>query len=165
MVFNIKCLGNEVMYLGISLLHYRLLSLYFFSFNLFLNFAGNKEWKQSLPVYLKFYPLIVNICDFWKKENHTVSFNVLRNLWHKDWTSQKPELRRWFTESTSCLGNDQAIHCIPWNFFARLWPPEHLVLEAGHDLACQQEVSLALTETPPIHYYNVVDSEFSNYAG
>ena len=28
---------------------------------------------------------------------------------------------------------------------------------SGHDLACQQEVSLALTKTPPIHYYNVVD--------
>ena len=38
-------------------------------------------------------------------------------------------------------------------------------LVSGHDLACQQEVSLALTKTPPIHYYNVVDSAFSNYAG
>ena len=38
-------------------------------------------------------------------------------------------------------------------------------LVSGRDLACQQEVSLALTETPPIHYYNVVDSAFSNYAG
>ena len=38
-------------------------------------------------------------------------------------------------------------------------------LVSGHDLACQQEVSLALTKTPPIHYYNVVDSAFSNYVG
>ena len=38
-------------------------------------------------------------------------------------------------------------------------------LVSGRDLACQQEVSLALTKTPPIHYYNVVDSAFSNYAG
>ena len=37
-------------------------------------------------------------------------------------------------------------------------------LVIGHDLACQQEVSLALTKTQPIHYYNVVDSAFSNYA-
>ena len=41
-----------------------------------------------------------------------------------------------------------------------------LFLVSGRDLACQQEVSLALTKTPPIHlYYNVVDSAFSNYAG
>ena len=38
-------------------------------------------------------------------------------------------------------------------------------LISGLDLACQQEVSLAVTETPPIHYYNMVDSAFSNYAG
>ena len=38
-------------------------------------------------------------------------------------------------------------------------------LVSGRDLTCQQEVSLALTKTPPIHYYNVVDSGFSNYAG
>ena len=38
-------------------------------------------------------------------------------------------------------------------------------LVSGRDLACQQEVSLALTKTSPIHYYNVVDSAFSNYAG
>ena len=38
-------------------------------------------------------------------------------------------------------------------------------LVSGRDLACQQEVSLALTKAPPIHYYNVVDSAFSNYAG
>ena len=36
-------------------------------------------------------------------------------------------------------------------------------LVSGRDLACQQDVSLALTETPPVHYYNVVDSAFSNY--
>ena len=45
-----------------------------------------------------------------------------------------------------------------------MWNPDH-VLVSGCDLACQQEVSLALTKTPPIHYYNVVDSAFSNYAG
>ena len=39
-----------------------------------------------------------------------------------------------------------------------------LFLVSGCNLACQQEVSLALTKTPPIHYYNVVDSAFSNYA-
>ena len=39
------------------------------------------------------------------------------------------------------------------------------LLVSGRDLACQQEVSLALTKPPPIHYYNVVDSAFSNYAG
>ena len=38
-------------------------------------------------------------------------------------------------------------------------------LVSGRDLACQQQVSLALTKTPPIHYYKVVDSAFSNYAG
>ena len=38
-------------------------------------------------------------------------------------------------------------------------------LVRGRDLACQQEVSLALMKTPPIHYYNVVDSVFSNYTG
>ena len=38
-------------------------------------------------------------------------------------------------------------------------------LVSGRDLACQQEVSLALTKTPPIYYYNVVDSVFSNYGG
>ena len=38
-------------------------------------------------------------------------------------------------------------------------------LVSGRDLACQQKVSLALTKTPPIHYYNVVESAFSNYAG
>ena len=37
-------------------------------------------------------------------------------------------------------------------------------LVSGRDLACQQEVSLALTKTPPIHYYNVVDSAFKFYA-
>ena len=37
-------------------------------------------------------------------------------------------------------------------------------LVSGRDLACQQEVSLALTKTPPIHYYNVVDSAFNFYA-
>ena len=36
-------------------------------------------------------------------------------------------------------------------------------LVSGRDLACQQEVSLALTKTPPILYCNVVDSAFSNY--
>ena len=40
-----------------------------------------------------------------------------------------------------------------------------LFLVSGRDLACQQEVLLALTKTPPIHYYNVVDSAFSDYAG
>ena len=38
-------------------------------------------------------------------------------------------------------------------------------LVSGRDLACQQEVSLALTKTSPIRYYNVVDSAFSNYVG
>ena len=38
-------------------------------------------------------------------------------------------------------------------------------LVSGRDLAGQQEVSLALTKTPPIYYYNVVDNAFSNYAG
>ena len=38
-------------------------------------------------------------------------------------------------------------------------------LVSGRDLACQQEVSLALTKTPPIHYYNVVDSAFNFYTG
>ena len=38
-------------------------------------------------------------------------------------------------------------------------------LVSERDLACQQEVSLALIKIPPIHYYNVVDSAFSNYAG
>ena len=28
-----------------------------------------------------------------------------------------------------------------------------------------EEILLALTKTPPIHYYNVVDSAFSDYAG
>ena len=28
-----------------------------------------------------------------------------------------------------------------------------LFLVSGRDLPCQQEVSLALTKTPPIHYY------------
>ena len=37
-------------------------------------------------------------------------------------------------------------------------------LVSGRDLACQKEVSLVLTKTPPIYYYNVVDSAFSNYA-
>ena len=37
-------------------------------------------------------------------------------------------------------------------------------LVSGRDLACQQEVSLAVTKTPPIHYYNVVDSTFNFYA-
>ena len=41
----------------------------------------------------------------------------------------------------------------------------YVFLVSVRDLACQQEVSLALTKTPPIHYYNVVDSAFSNYAG
>ena len=31
--------------------------------------------------------------------------------------------------------------------------------------SCQQEVSVALTKTPPIHYYIVVDSALCNYAG
>ena len=39
-----------------------------------------------------------------------------------------------------------------------------IFLVSGRDLACQQEVSLALTKTPPVHYYNVVDSAFSNNA-
>ena len=38
-------------------------------------------------------------------------------------------------------------------------------LVSGRDLARQQEVSSGLTKTPPIRYYNVVDSAFSNYAG
>ena len=38
-------------------------------------------------------------------------------------------------------------------------------LVSMRDLGCQQEVSLALTKTLPIHYYNVVDSAFSNYSG
>ena len=42
---------------------------------------------------------------------------------------------------------------------------ENIFLVIGRDLACQQEVSLALTKNPPIYYYNVVDSTFSNYAG
>ena len=37
-------------------------------------------------------------------------------------------------------------------------------LVSGRDFACQQEVSLALTKTLPIHYYNVVDSAFNFYA-
>ena len=45
------------------------------------------------------------------------------------------------------------------------WVCDNEFLVSGRDLACQQEVSLALTKTPPIHYYNVVDSEFSSYAG
>ena len=35
-------------------------------------------------------------------------------------------------------------------------------LVSGRDLACQQEVSLALTKTPPSYNYNMVDSAFSN---
>ena len=47
-----------------------------------------------------------------------------------------------------------------------LWNVFHVkFLVSGRDLACQQEVSLALTKTSPIHYYNVVDRAFSNYAG
>ena len=41
----------------------------------------------------------------------------------------------------------------------------NIFLVSGRDLACQQEISLALTKTPPIHYYNMVDRAFSNYAG
>ena len=43
--------------------------------------------------------------------------------------------------------------------------PNCKFLVSGRDLACLQEVSLALTKTPPIHYYNVVDSTFGTYAG
>ena len=42
---------------------------------------------------------------------------------------------------------------------------ERVFLVSGRDLACQQEVLLALTKTPPIHYYNVLDSAFNFYAG
>ena len=51
------------------------------------------------------------------------------------------------------------------NLRALAWDKEISFLISGHDLACQQEVSLALTKTLPIQYYNAVDSAFSNYAG
>ena len=38
-------------------------------------------------------------------------------------------------------------------------------LVSGCGLACQQEISLVLPKTPPIHYGIVMDSAFSNYAG
>ena len=38
-------------------------------------------------------------------------------------------------------------------------------LVSGRGIACQQEVSLVLAKTPPIHYQTVVDSAFSIYAG
>ena len=49
-----------------------------------------------------------------------------------------------------------------WAFDACKCPHDLLANEqeflvSGRDLACQQEVSLALTKTPPIRYYNVVD--------
>ena len=50
-------------------------------------------------------------------------------------------------------------------FFFGTSPDESTFLVSEHDLACQQEVSLALNKTPPIHYYNVVDSAFGNYVG
>ena len=42
---------------------------------------------------------------------------------------------------------------------------DYKFLVSGRDLACQQEVSLPLTKTPPIHYSNMEDSTFSNYQG
>ena len=59
-----------------------------------------------------------------------------------------------------CTKNTQ--FCSNWVLFEVIYSK---FLVSGRDLACQQEVSLALTKTPPIHYYNVVDSAFSNYAG
>ena len=51
------------------------------------------------------------------------------------------------------------------SLFCMLLQKDQIFLVSRRDLACQQEVSLALTKTPPIHYSNVVDSAFSNYAG
>ena len=42
---------------------------------------------------------------------------------------------------------------------------ECLFLVSGHGLACQQEISLVLAKTPPIHYWTMMDSTFNNYAG
>ena len=42
---------------------------------------------------------------------------------------------------------------------------ENPFLVSGCGLACQQEISLVLAKTPPIHYWTVMNSSFSNYAG
>ena len=53
-----------------------------------------------------------------------------------------------------------------WRCFAGdMYTQEDAFLVSGRDLDCQQEVSLALTKTPPIHYYDMLDSVFSSYAG
>ena len=39
------------------------------------------------------------------------------------------------------------------------------LLVSGYGIACQQEISLVLAKTPPIHYETVMDSTFSIYAG
>ena len=65
----------------------------------------------------------------------------------------------------SCYAtNLYAIQFFPWcnHPTVGLW---YGFLVSGSDLACQQEVSLAQTKAPPIHYYNVVNSAFSNYGG
>ena len=38
-------------------------------------------------------------------------------------------------------------------------------LVSRRGLACQREISLALAKTLPIHYYTIMDTVFSNYAG
>ena len=38
-------------------------------------------------------------------------------------------------------------------------------LVSGHGLVCQQEISLVLAKTPPIHYWTVINSVFTNTRG
>ena len=36
---------------------------------------------------------------------------------------------------------------------------------SGRGLACQQEISLVLAKTPPIHCYTMMDRALNNYVG
>ena len=79
----------------------------------------------------------------------------------KHW-NQLTTVQKTLKSADNCTKNTE----ISWkaeNFYA--WKKERKFLVSGRDLACQQEVSLALTKTPPIHYYNVVDRAFNFYAG
>ena len=64
------------------------------------------------------------------------------------------------TDSGKCSFG-QWITCEGWEeVYTTEGAEEKAFLVSARDLACQQEVSLALTKIPPIHYYNVVESAF-----
>ena len=112
-----------------------------------------KDWTMCPPIQTHWYWVSIKFrskASYFKK----VLF-VMENLQHY---LKRADSENYFHTKFNHI-------CKSFVYFQK---PKHLAtyytifLVSGRGLACQQEISLALSKTPPIHYGTEVDSAFSN---